>query len=464
VSAARLAPAARGTIARAIAEAGGREVAFVADVAPDGTVTAAEVVARGTAESVLALAGAAGRGQMAIHNHPSGVLEPSAADLDVAVRLHDAGVGFGIVNNDASELYVVVEVPKARETEPIDPVLAANLLKPGGRIARLLGTPEDRPSQRDMAAYVADAYNEGGVALLEAGTGVGKSFAYLAPAILWAIQNGERTVVSTNTINLQEQLVGSDLPTIARALGTADRPVRYALLKGWRNYLCLARLHQATGAVGTLLEPERRDELESLASWAKTTTDGSLSTLAFEPSDEVWDEIAAESDLCPRLRCPHFNACFVFAARRRAADADIVVVNHHLLASDLAVRQAQGNWDDAAVLPPYRRLVLDEGHHLEDTAAEHLGKQATSRGVERLLSRLERQNRGLLPMLRVALAGGTEDRLREDALAILRETLVPALAEARRAAEQIFRFLEGQLAGQSDNVIRLTDALVQSAA
>jgi len=457
VSGARLAPAARETIARAIAEALGREVAFVADVALDGTVTAAAVVARGTAEMVLALPGAAGRGQMALHNHPSGVLEPSGADLDVAVRLHDAGVGFGIVNNDATAFYVVVEVPKPRETEPIDPIAAANLLRPDGRVARLLGTPEDRPSQRDMAAYVADAYNEGGVALLEAGTGVGKSFAYLVPAILWAVKNGERTVVSTNTINLQEQLVGTDLPILAKALGTADRPVRYALLKGWRNYLCLARLQQAMGAVGTLLEPERRDELEAVAAWAKTTTDGSLSTLAFEPSDEVWDEVAAESDLCTRLRCPHFNACFVFAARRRAADADVVVVNHHLLASDLAVRQAQGNWEDAAVLPPYRRLVLDEGHHLEDTAAEHLGKQATSRGVERLLGRLERGNRGVLPALRAALAAEADDLAREDALAIVRERLTPGLAEARRAAEQIFRLLEAHLAGQPENVVRLTD-------
>jgi len=463
MSGARLAPAARETIARAIAEAGGREVAFVADVAPDGTVTAAEVVARGTAEAVLALAGAAARGQMALHNHPSGVLEPSGADLDVAVRLHDAGVGFGIVDNAATDLYVVVEVPKARETTPIDPVAAANLLRPNGRVARLLGAPEDRPSQRDMAAYVADAYNEGGVALLEAGTGVGKSFAYLVPAILWALQNGERTVVSTNTINLQEQLVGADLPMLAKALGTADRPVRYALLKGWRNYVCHARLHQALGAVGTLLEPERRDELEAITAWAKTSTDGSLSTLAFEPSDEVWDEVAAESDLCTRLRCPHFNACFVFAARRRAADADVVVVNHHLLASDLAVRQAQGNWEDAAVLPPYRRLVLDEGHHLEDTAAEHLGKQATSRGVERLLSRLERGNRGVLPALRAALAQEADDVAREDALALVRERLTPGLAEARRAAEQLFRLLEAHLAGQPENVVRLTDAFAEGA-
>ena len=460
----RIGAAARRAIARAVAEAGGREVAFVADVAPDGAVVAAQVVARGTAEAVLALPGVAGRGQMALHNHPSGALEPSSADLDVAVRLHDAGVGFGIVNNDATDLYVVVEVPKRRDTEPIDPVAAANLLRPGGRVARLLGAPEDRPSQRDMVAYVADTYNEGGVALLEAGTGVGKSFAYLVPAILWALRNGERTVVSTNTINLQEQLVGSDLPVLARALGTADRPVRYALLKGWRNYLCFARLRQALSAVGTLLEPERRDELEAVAAWAKTTRDGSLQTLAFEPSDEVWDEVAAESDLCTRLRCPDFNECFVFAARRRAADADVVVANHHLLASDLAVRRAQGNWEDAAVLPPYRRLVLDEGHHLEDTAADHLGKQATSRGVERLLSRLERNNRGILPALRAALAADAVEPLREDALALLRERLAPALAEARRGAEQLFHRLEAHLAGQPDNVVRITDEFAAGAA
>jgi len=464
VSGDRIGAAARRAIARAVAEAGGREVAFVADVAPDGAVVAAQVVARGTAEAVLALPGVAGRGQMALHNHPSGALEPSSADLDVAVRLHDAGVGFGIVNNDATDLYVVVEVPKRRDTEPIDPVAAANLLRPGGRVARLLGAPEDRPSQRDMVAYVADTYNEGGVALLEAGTGVGKSFAYLVPAILWALRNGERTVVSTNTINLQEQLVGSDLPVLARALGTADRPVRYALLKGWRNYLCFARLRQALSAVGTLLEPERRDELEAVAAWAKTTRDGSLQTLAFEPSDEVWDEVAAESDLCTRLRCPDFNECFVFAARRRAADADVVVANHHLLASDLAVRRAQGNWEDAAVLPPYRRLVLDEGHHLEDTAADHLGKQATSRGVERLLSRLERNNRGILPALRAALAADAVEPLREDALALLRERLAPALAEARRGAEQLFHRLEAHLAGQPDNVVRITDEFAAGAA
>ena len=455
---ARLGAAARSAVAAAIAEAGGREVSFVADVAADGTVERAEPVARGTVDAVLALPGVAARGQMVLHNHPSGVLDPSNADLDVAVRLHDGGVGFGIVNNAASELYVVVEVPKPRGTAPLDPVAVARLLAPGGPVARELGVHEDRQGQRDMAAYVADAYNEGSVAVLEAGTGVGKSFAYLVPAIRWAVVNGERTIVSTNTINLQEQLVGKDLPLLARALGTDDRPVRFALLKGWRNYVCLTRLEQAQRSVGTLLEPDRRDELEALASWAAHTADGSLSDLSFTPSPEVWDEVAAESDLCGRLRCSHFDGCFVFEARRRAADADVVVVNHHLLASDLAVRRAQGNFEEAAVLPPYRRAVLDEAHHLEDTAATHLGMQAPSRGVERLLSRLERGNRGVLPALRGALAADADEQTREAATEVVESRLRPSLADARRSAELLFRILDAYLAGRADNVVRLGDA------
>ena len=454
----RLGAAARAAIAEAIAGAGGREVSFVADVAPDGTLVRAEPVARGTVDAVLALPGVAARGQMVLHNHPSGVLDPSTADLDVAVRLHDGGVGFGIVDNQAASLYVVVEVPKARALTPLDAVAVAGLLAPRGPVAQALGLAEDRQSQRDMAAYVADAYNEGGVAVLEAGTGVGKSFAYLVPAIRWALENGERTVVSTNTINLQEQLVGKDLPLLAQALGTGERPVRFALLKGWRNYVCLSRLEQAARGVGTLLEPDRRDELEAIAKWASRTADGSLSDLSFTPSPELWDEVAAESDLCTRLRCPHFERCPVFLARRGAADADVVVVNHHLLASDLAVRAAAGNWLEAAVLPPYRRVVVDEAHHLEDTAADHLGAQATSRGVERLLSRLERGGRGVLPALRAALASDADELLREAATEVLEARVAPALADARRAAESLFRMLDAFLGGKADNVVRLTDA------
>ena len=135
---ARLAERASAVIAAAVADAGGREVAFVAEVDAGGTITEARVVARGTADAVLALPGALGRGQMALHNHPSGALTPSGADLTVAARLHDAGVGFGIVNNDATDLYVVVEVPKPRAVRGLDAVDAARLLAPDGAVSRAL--------------------------------------------------------------------------------------------------------------------------------------------------------------------------------------------------------------------------------------------------------------------------------------------------------------------------------------
>ena len=457
----RLTAAARTLLQEEIAAAHGREVSFVVRADPNGTLADARVVARGTIDAVLALPGVAQKGEMLLHNHPSGLLEPSGADLHVAARLHDEGVGFGIVNNDVSTLYVVVECPRARALRRLDALDIANLLTESGPVARVLGTAafEDRPGQRDMAAYIADVYNDGGIALLEAGTGVGKSFAYLVPAIEWARLNGERTVVSTNTINLQEQLVGKDLPILSRAFSTGDRTVTFALLKGWRNYLCLSRLEQARAGQESLFDDGRGAELEAIAGWASRTADGSLSDLVEEPSNDVWDAVAAESDLCTRLKCPHFDRCFVFAARRRAAEADVVVVNHHLLASDLAVRIASDNWQEAAVLPPYRRLVLDEAHHLEDVAAQHLGMQVSMLGVQRLLGRLERNGRGLLPTLAAELSSH-DDLLGAASRDLLGRTVLDALSAARRWADELFGRLARRLDAEpaAAPVLRLTDA------
>ncbi|HXG43177.1 MAG TPA: helicase C-terminal domain-containing protein [Gemmatimonadales bacterium] len=451
----RLTPELRHYLATQIAAAGGREVCFVASADAEGRLAAARVVARGTADRVLALPGVAERGEMVLHNHPDGVLEPSVADLTVAARLHDGGIGFGIVNNEATELYVVVEIPRGRRPERLDTLSVVGLLSERGPVARALGRYEDRPSQRDMAAYIADAYNDGGVVLLEAGTGVGKSFAYLVPALAWARANGERTVVSTNTINLQEQLVGKDLPLLRDALATGDHTPSFALLKGWRNYLCLARLHQAAGAQRSLLEPDQYGELEDLAAWAARTADGTLADLPVMPSPEVWDEVSAEPDLCPRLECPHFDACFLFKARRRAAEADVVVVNHHLLAADLAVRRSSNNWQEAAVLPPYDRLILDEAHHLEDVAANHLGAQVTSRGIRRLLGRLERNGKGLLPALAFELSRSPAPEAGAG-LALLRDRLLPAVADARRATDGLILRLHGRLDEVPGGMLRLT--------
>jgi ATP-dependent DNA helicase DinG len=347
-----MAASAAAAVRAAIRLAGGREVCFSCSLDADGLIATARVVARGDASSVLALSGFARAGEMLLHNHPSGNLEPSEPDLQVAARMHDLGVGFAITDNDAGRVYVVVEIPPPKVLVPIEVQAIDADLGPGGAIASRHRQYEDRTGQRDYARRIARLYNLGGIGLLEAGTGIGKSLGYLLPALRWAAANGERTVVSTNTINLQEQLVGKDLPFLAGAL--SDQPVRFALLKGWRNYLCLQRLEQAVGSQGTLFASDATDQLASLIQWAAKTSDGSLSDLPVAPSEEVWDEVAAEPDLCQRAKCTWFDKCFLFAARRKAAQADVIVVNHHLLLSDIAVRRVTQNWEDAASFPARR--------------------------------------------------------------------------------------------------------------
>lgn len=412
------------------------------------------MVARGDVRSVLALPGFAQRGEMLLHNHPSGILEPSGADLDIAARMHDQGVGFAITDNEGSDLYVVVEVPRERAAAQLSAKAIDRDLGPNGPIAAQHLRYEDRASQRAYATTIARLYNGGGIGVLEAGTGVGKSLGYLLPALRWSAASGERTVVSTNTINLQEQLVGKDLPFLALAL--KDQPVRFALLKGWRNYLCLQRLEQAKAAAPSLLEQGMEAELEAIGAWAERTDDGSLADLATAPRSEVWDEVAAEADLCTRLQCPFFDRCFLFAARRHAAQADVIVVNHHLLMSDVAVRRTTQNWQDAAVLPPYTRLIIDEAHHLEDAAASHLGVTITRRGLQRLFARLERKGRGLLPTLMERLMN-RDDLLSTASRDLVAARLVPSLRGAREKGEAVFDFLDAVLHDSEAPVLRVQE-------
>ena len=448
-------PKVAAAIRAAIRLAGGREVCFVCGVDDDGALTTARVVARGDASCVLALPGFASRGEMLVHNHPSGLLEPSPPDLEVAARMFDDGVGFGIVDNDADNLYVVVEVPQSLPEQPIGRDEMDRDLGEGGAIAQAHPRYEDRASQRAMASRIATLYNSGGIGLLEAGTGVGKSLGYLVPALRWAARNKERTIVSTNTINLQEQLVGKDLPFLKEALD--DQPVRFALLKGWRNYLCLARLEQAESAETTLFEDGMRSDIAQLAGWASKSKDGSLSDLPDQPRSEVWDEVAAEPDLCQRFQCRHFEKCFVFKARKVAAEADVIVVNHHLLLSDVAVRRASNNWADGAVLPAYTRLVIDEGHHLEDAAANHLGVSVTRRGLQRLFGRLERRGRGLLPTL-VTRLNASRDLISVASVDLVEDRLAPSVRGAREKSTMLFDLLDTLLEESGVQVLRLTDA------
>src|SRR3954468_13199993 len=304
----RIAPSAGSGMRAAIRMAGGRGVCFVCTLDAKGVGQTARGVSRGNVDSGRALPRSGTRGDMLLHNPPSGTLEPSDADMRVAARLHDDGVGFGIIDNTATKLYVVVEVPSGKNYVELDLESIDGDLGMHGLVAARHDRYEDRASQRAMATRIGRTFNDGGVALLEAGTGVGKSLAYLIPALRWSAANNERTIVSTNTINLQEQLVGKDLPFLQKAL--TDQKVRFALLKGWRNYLCLNRLEQARATGVSLFEDGSEADLDSITKWADRTDDGSLSDLAVAPKSELWDEVVAEPDLCGRTKCKFWDRCF----------------------------------------------------------------------------------------------------------------------------------------------------------
>lgn len=432
-----LAPEAAERIRAEIERAGGREVCFLAQVGTDRIVRDPRTVARGNREAVVAAARDAAAGALMIHNHPSGVLEPSHADLAVAARVWEEGLGTALVDNAAVRLYVVVEPPAPKVIVPLDPRALEALVGPAGPLAALHPAYEDRAGQRRMLRLVAERYNEGGVAITEAGTGTGKSLAYLLPAAAWALANGERTIVSTATINLQEQLVGKDLPLVRDLLGGE---LTWALVKGRGNYVSIRRARLAAEEAPALFETGREQEIRDLVAWVEKTDDGSVTDLPFVPSEEVWEEVRSDPDACMRARCPHFQRCFFQRARRKAAAADLLVVNHHMLFTDLSVRRATQNWTQAAVLPPTKRLVLDEAHNVEDAATSYMGAEVTRRGLFRLLSRLERNGKGVLPTLAEQLGRGDAEAELTRRIA---ERVFPALEHARRAALLFVDVLEG---------------------
>ncbi len=303
---------------------------------------------------------------------------------------------------------------------------SAEILGPEGRIAKRLPDYEPRGEQLAMAEAVAAAIERGHHLVVEAGTGVGKSFAYLVPAILATAgeqdktQKGKgqppktesekaparkRVVISTHTISLQEQLLHKDIPFLNAVIPLEFTAV---LVKGRSNYLSLRRLKNAQQrAVHLLSTDEEHEQLRQIGRWAKETGDGSLSDLSFRPRATVWDEVASDHGNCLGRKCPTYGDCFYYQARRRMQNAQILVVNHALFFSDLALR-IQG----ASILPQYDVVIFDEAHTVEAVAGDHLGMSVSSGQVEYALSRLfnERTERGLLVQHRLQRA---QDQVRD---------------------------------------------------
>jgi ATP-dependent DNA helicase DinG len=388
---------------RTIEEVRGNEVFFLAKPNAEGVVVEVTPLARGNDSAVPALLQVTTHGDIVIHNHPSGHLVPSSADVSLASEYGNQGVGFYIVNNQVDDVYVVVEAFKPQRRHGVDVNQLISQIAPEGLVARQLRDFESRREQQHMLAAVAAAFNDSKLALIEAGTGTGKSLAYLLPAIYWAVQNKQRVVVSTNTINLQEQLIHKDLPLLQRAL---DCKFKSVLIKGRQNYVCLSKVDALEKEGQYLIETEERAELNAILEWSHQTADGSRSDLNILPKPAIWEKVACESDNCGRIRCPFYSKCFFYNARREAASADLLIANHHLLFSDLALRGETGRYTDAAILPGYSRIVLDEAHNVEEVATSYFGLQISRIGVLRLLARFyslrdreKVRERGLLPFL-----------------------------------------------------------------
>lgn len=268
----------------------------------------------------------------------------------------------------------------------------ASILGPAGVIARSWPDFESRPEQLQMADAVASAIASKHHLMAEAGTGVGKSFAYLVPALEAAAADKDfKVVISTHTISLQEQLLQKDVPFLQTHLPFDFKAV---LVKGRSNYLSLRRLRVAQQKMNTLLAEQRAfDQLLSIGRWSRQTVDGTRSDLAFQPMPVIWDLVESDSGNCLGRRCSNHADCFYFKARKSMHGAQVFIVNHSLFFSDLALRRA-----GQKLLPDYKAVIFDEAHTLEDVAAEHFGLQISQGSINYLLNKLlnVRTKRGLL--------------------------------------------------------------------
>jgi len=286
-----------------------------------------------------------------------------------------------------------------------------------GNLAENIPTFESRSSQVEMACMISDTFSDAGICVVEAGTGTGKSFAYLIPAMLWCAGNSDdKVVIATSTINLQHQLFEKDIPILQKIL---DITIKAELLKGRSNYICLRKLFEEVQE-GPLLSHQENDAFSYFCKWVENTTTGMFSELEKHINKKIWNRVCSDSDFCLKNRCPYREGCFVLQARKRASEANIIIVNHHLLFADIVMREhEQIDPQEQAILPPFDRLIIDEAHNIEKNATSYFTEVYDSQSIGRLMYDLLHMKFGkpqgiavrILPF--VTTAGEQTSRLKE---------------------------------------------------
>lgn len=304
----------------------------------------------------------------------------------------------------------------------------ADYFSEGGRLSRSFPSFEFRPQQLQMAEAVHHALEQGHHMMVEAGTGTGKSLAYLLPAIQWALANDKRVVISTYTKTLQEQILNHDIPLLRDTLGL---PFRYSLCMGNENYLSLRRMKRA-GQTGLFNNVQEEEQLTETFKWIHRTETGFKSDLPFEPLPSVWEEVGRQKDLCLGKQCETYDSCFYFKERRKWFSAHLLVVNHHLFFANIA--------NNGAVLPRYDAVIFDEAQNLEEAATSFLGLEISNSGLFYFLDRFynPKTRRGTLTRLPDQLTGEVRKRVTQVRLAV--EAFFQNLLDAYGRQDRTLRF------------------------
>ena len=366
-----------------ISESGGNEVFFREIPDGEGIVSEVEVIARGNSSSVAALLNMMRKNEVIIHNHPSGVLIPSDEDVNISSMYGEVGGASYIVNNAVDDIYVIVPLKEFIKID-IDEYFGEN-----GVIHKNFGKFEVRREQYEMAKFIENSMNENKKLIVEAGTGTGKTIAYLLPTLLYAIENNLKVIVSTNTINLQEQLVNKDIPLLKKII---NEDFNYQIVKGRGNYLCKRKLYNidvTEKETDTEEEKAEKNIIRNLIDWDKNVTrTGDRNELKYEISNSIWEKVNSEVDMCKGVKCPHYSKCHFFKARKNVADATLLIVNHHMFFADLAIRNQTGFYTNYSILPNYDIVVFDEAHNIEDTARNYFTFETSKISFGRLMGNI----------------------------------------------------------------------------
>lgn len=364
----------------------GQEVSFAGSIDRTGLVTDLEVMAYGREDAAPVDMMESAQADVVVHNHPSGDLRASQADIELASLLVNRKIGFYIVDNDC-EYVNVINKPQPRVY--LDEAKVESVFRPAGLLAQAIPQFEPRDEQVEMVKAVTRAVNESEILICEAGTGTGKSLSYLIPAAIWAVENKKRILVSTHTINLQQQIAHKDMEIVNKIVQAyLGQSAPYSILVGRGNYVCKRKLYDILKDLekqaSLFTEEDDADILTEIEKWTRTTDEGARGEFGEYVRDSVWEEIASDGMTCNRKKCHFYTDCFYCRARLDAERSSIIIANHSLVFSSIDENSYKSG------LPFFSGIVFDEAHHIEDVALKSLSKEFSFQGLLYVFRKLYR--------------------------------------------------------------------------